>query len=62
MLQEHTLQLYSNAYKQATSFSFILFSSPGFLSDSTVALMIIKIAQALENIYKLTPVGSFLVL
>lgn len=34
------------------SFSFTLYSSPGFLSDCTVAFMVIKIAQALQNMYK----------
>lgn len=61
-LRELTIQLFSNSYKQAVKAVFILCSSPAFLSDSTVALTVIKIAQALQNIYKVAPVGGFLVL
>lgn len=44
------------------SFSAIPCSSPGFLSDTTVEFLVIKIFQPLHTIYKATPVEFFLVL
>lgn len=64
-LRELPIDLCSNSYKQAVKtncFTFFLWSSSGFLSYSTVAFMIIKISQALQNIYKVAPVGVFMVL